>query len=158
MRKSTGALAYLIRNRDEHPELLAQWNEGWQSYSFVGGHKRNEESFRECVIREVNEELRIDEGSEFLVEPTALSHLEYTAWSVRARVATAYTMEVFRVTLVSTDIEAFVSRAAENCWVSFPEIWAGCTENGTHISNTVRDIVRHILAENKNINVETSGF
>ena len=61
------AIALIQRNQHGQRQWLAQWNTSWQRYSFVGGHKRLDESFRQCVIREIGEELQLAEGSEFLV-------------------------------------------------------------------------------------------
>jgi 8-oxo-dGTP pyrophosphatase MutT (NUDIX family) len=74
-------------------------NEHWQRYSFVGGHKRPDESFRDCMIREIAEELLLGEGRDFLVADRPLARLEYTAWSQSAGQETRYTIELFQVQL-----------------------------------------------------------
>jgi hypothetical protein len=62
MRQSLASIALIQRNQRQ---WLAQWTENWQGYHFVGGHKRPDESFRDCVIR-VAEELLLAEGTDLL--------------------------------------------------------------------------------------------
>ena len=76
---------------------LAQWNPKWERYHFVSGHKRANESFRECMIREVGEELNLREDIEFTVAADPLARVEFEAWSESAEVETSYTMELFKV-------------------------------------------------------------
>jgi len=85
MRRSEAAIALIRREFESSTQWLAQWNEGWQAFSFIGGHKRDDESFRACMIRELHEELGLREDADVLVPTAPLLHLEYTAVSQRAR-------------------------------------------------------------------------
>ena len=60
MRQSLAALA-IVEQPGDPPRWLVQWNERWQAYSLVGGHKRDDESFRDCLRREVAEELGLQD-------------------------------------------------------------------------------------------------
>ena len=40
---------------------LARWNEHWAAYNFVAGHRRPEESFRQCMLREITEDRPLPE-------------------------------------------------------------------------------------------------
>src|SRR3712207_3090882 len=98
-RQSVGAVA-LVRRQDQGQALyLAQWNRTWGAFHLIGGHKRPQESFPECLIREVGEELGLAEGTDFAVPAEPLAHLEFEAWSESARVETSYVLEVFEVEL-----------------------------------------------------------
>jgi len=57
MRESLGALALIRKEAEEGTLWLGRWNRHWRSYSLVGGHKHPQETFGECIIREVGEEL-----------------------------------------------------------------------------------------------------
>src|SRR5439155_11076042 len=63
MRQSTAAVALIRRQQRGQTVWLAQWNPGWQRYHFVAGHKRPNETFRECAEREIGEELDLQKGS-----------------------------------------------------------------------------------------------
>ena len=63
MRQSIAAFAVIRRDERGQTLWLAQWNPKWGAYHFVGGHKRPEETFRECLVREIGEELHLCEGA-----------------------------------------------------------------------------------------------
>src|SRR4051812_24779597 len=89
MRRSEAAVALIRREEGGQILWLAQWNPKWQAYHFISGHRRPEETFRECLVREVHEELGLAEG----VDYTAAAHLGFQAFSQGAGVETQYTME-----------------------------------------------------------------
>jgi 8-oxo-dGTP pyrophosphatase MutT (NUDIX family) len=97
MRQSQAALAVIRRMDQGQPVWLAQWNRSWNAYALVGGDKRPTESFRDCLDREIAEELGWHEGADFTVAATPPVHLEFTAWSESAHQETAYTMELFEI-------------------------------------------------------------
>jgi 8-oxo-dGTP pyrophosphatase MutT (NUDIX family) len=144
MRTSEGAFALITRRRDGRPELLAQWNTKWGAFSFVGGHRHPGETFRDCLAREVSEELGLVEGAGFVVGAEPLLRLEYTAWSESAAAQTAYVHEVFRVDLAGAEAESAVSAAPDNRWLTADEIRAGTTSDGRRVSATVGRILAQL--------------
>jgi 8-oxo-dGTP pyrophosphatase MutT (NUDIX family) len=112
MRKSLASIALIQRSQHGRRQWLAQWNEHWQRYSFVGGHKRPDESFRDCMIREIAEELLLGEGRDFLVADRPLARLEYIAWSQSAGQETRYSIELLEVQLQGDTIR--ISRRISN--------------------------------------------
>ena len=75
--------AFAVIRRDERGQTLwlAQWNPKWGAYHFVSGHKRPEEKFRECLVREIGEELHLCEGLDYRIASTAPTHLEFMDFS-----------------------------------------------------------------------------
>jgi molecular chaperone DnaJ len=67
MRQSVAAVALIRRSEAGQALWLAQWNPHWRRYNFVAGHKRPDESFRQCVVRELAEELGLREGADISV-------------------------------------------------------------------------------------------
>ena len=57
LRRSEGGIALIQRTLAGKREWLAQWNENWKAFFFIGGHQQGNETFRECVTREIEEEL-----------------------------------------------------------------------------------------------------
>ncbi len=144
MRKSIAAAA-LIRERLEGRLVwLTQWSRSWHCYHLVGGHKKDDESFRDCLVREIHEELGLKEHQDYdmAAEPTA--HLEFTAWSERANQETAYTTELFEVRLHSGAARDKVDADADNRWLSEPEITAGQCTDGKPISATMKLLLSRI--------------
>lgn len=137
MRTSFAALAIIRRRQSGTPQWLVQWNEGWQCLALIGGHKHTDESFRECIVREVMEELHLENNTNFRAAAEPLAHLEYTAWSARAQAETAYAVELFAVELIGSGAEQHVAADPDNRWITAEEIAAGRTADGKSISDTL---------------------
>ena len=118
MRKSFAALALITRHLPEGIRWLAHWNQHWRAYHFVGGHKHDDETFRECLIREVHEELGLVNESDFAVAASPTSRQQYTAWSERAHQDTEYTIELFEVSFEERIHTEQVLETGENRWLS----------------------------------------
>ena len=97
LRRSIAAAALIRRRHEGQVVYLTRWNRHWAAFHLVAGHKRPEELFRAALVREVGEELGLEEGTDFVVSPGPLAHLEYEAWSESAHAQTAYVTEVFEV-------------------------------------------------------------
>ncbi|MBM4040912.1 MAG: NUDIX hydrolase [Planctomycetes bacterium] len=141
MRQSLGALALIRKEAEEGTLWLARWNRHWRAYSFVGGHKRPDETFRECVIREVGEELGLREESDRTVAPQPLAHLDYTAWSESAQAETAYTMELFDVELTSDTARRAVDADSACRWLTEAEVRARRCADGQPVSRTMGELL-----------------
>lgn len=139
MRESLAAVALIRRRSGDQAHYLAQWNEGWQRYSLVGGHKRDDETFRDCLVREVQEELGLNEGAHYHVGNKPLARLQFEAWSERAREQTSYAFEVFGLEFVAPESEVLrlINLNSANRWLSRREIDAQETFEGKPISETV---------------------
>jgi hypothetical protein len=141
MRTSVAAFALFRRAAlAGRVEYLAQWNEGWHAFHFIGGHKRDNESFRDCCIREVSEELGLVEGRDFRVAFERRSLLRYIHWSERAQTDTAYTVELFDAELLSS-AAASVEAGANNRWLTESDIRAGRCRDGRAVSPTMLRIL-----------------
>src|SRR5271163_3435974 len=99
MRQSEAAVALIHRRRDGQDFWLAQWNTKWCAYHFVAGHRRDDETFRECVVREIAEELHLVVGTDYRVATEPATHLEFVDFSRSAQSQTCYIMELFAVNL-----------------------------------------------------------
>lgn len=130
MRRSVASMA-LIRCETETQTLwLAQWNEASNSFSFVGGQKHDHESFRECLVREIADQLGFHEGKDVLVASAPLEHLEYTEVSRSTGEQTEYIIELFDVVLTGSSTRSTIDANPVNRWLSEPEIMAeACNED-----------------------------
>lgn len=141
MRRSIAAVALIRREEAGRTYWLAQWNRNWHAFSFIGGHKQPEESFRECLVREIGEELGLTEGADFVLARTSAAQLQYNAWSQAAHEETAYTIELFAVRL-RPSAYAIVDGNPANRWLLESDIRTGHCADGLPISNTVNLILR----------------
>src|SRR4051794_32210010 len=55
MRSSVASLAVVSRFESGQALYLARWNGGWQAFNLPGGHKRDGETHRACLVRELAE-------------------------------------------------------------------------------------------------------
>src|SRR5262249_10543528 len=115
MRTSTAAMALIRRESAGGPEWLTQWNEGWQSFHLVGGHRAEGESFRECCARELSEELGLCAGADVRLGDAPAAHLEHVAFSRSAGVETAYTVELFDAELITEHARRNAAAPGNRC-------------------------------------------
>src|SRR5262245_52404020 len=141
MRSSVAAFALIRRAvAGGRVEYLGQWNDGWHAYHFVGGHQRDGESFRDCCIREVAEELDLVECRDFRVADERRNHLRYIHFSERAKVETDYTAELFDVELLE-DAARVVEADSDNRWLTESDIRTGRCRDGRAVSPTMLRIL-----------------
>jgi ADP-ribose pyrophosphatase YjhB (NUDIX family) len=144
MRRSEAAVALIQREQDGRNLWLAQWNPKWRRYHFVSGHRRPDETFRACLVREIAEELRLREGPDYQVSPAPPIHLEFRDYSERTQTQTCYLMELFRVELIDGDARRRIDENARNRWLSEAEIGAERTDDGRPVSATMKRLLREI--------------
>jgi len=142
MRQSIAAIALIRCEAEGQMQWLAQWNESWKSFNFVGGHKHDDETFRECLLREIAEELGLHEGRDVLVASSALEHLEYTDVSRRTGEETDYIIELFDVALMGDRARTIIEANPANRWLSEPEIMTGRCDDGQPVSPTPKRFLR----------------
>lgn len=143
MRQSESALAYITGCDPQEPVWLAQWNERWQCYHFVGGHRDDDESFRACVARELDEELQLREPHDCSIAPQPQLRLEFDAESVSTRATTHYVMQVFEVRLTDVARTAISARAG-NRWLTADEIEQRCTSDGRQVSDNMARVLGNL--------------
>jgi len=136
-----GGVAIIQAERAGRLRWLAQWNRKWQALHFVGGHKLAEESFRECVIREVTEELGLSAAGEFHVADDPLARVSYIAHSQSAREDTLYSLELFEVAIHSP-AECKVDSNSMNRWLTAGEIREQRCDDGTAVSATMERLLQ----------------
>lgn len=141
MRISEAALALITRvNARCETEYLTQWNEKWQAYSLIGGHRDEGESFRECCMREVEEELGLKRDVDFILAEAPIGPpLQFTGFSRSAQVETKFVFELFQATLLRPII-----RFDECHWVTCSEAKCGSTTDGREIADQVFRIMSHV--------------
>jgi 8-oxo-dGTP pyrophosphatase MutT (NUDIX family) len=144
MRQSIAAVALIRRQQDGQTLWLVQWNPRWQKYHLVSGHKLPDETFRECMVRELGEELGLHEETDFRLAAEPLAHLEFTAWSESAGAETAYTMELFEVGLIGAAARQKVDTNPGNRWLSDEEIRTERCEDGKAVSTTLPLILSQV--------------
>ena len=144
MRQSLAAAALIRRERDGKTQWLTQWNKSWKGYYLVGGHKQLDESFRGCMVRELNEELGLTDGQDCRVPLEPRCHLEYVAWSQSAKQETVYVVELFEVELTHCETLPGTGQDRENRWLTEDEIIAGQTADRKPVTPTTHLILSKV--------------
>jgi 8-oxo-dGTP pyrophosphatase MutT (NUDIX family) len=140
MRTSVAAVALFRRAAAEGGvEYLAQWNDTWGAFNFVAGH-REDESFHDCCVREIGEELNLVEGRDFRLAAEPVACLRYAAWSESAKAETDYTFALFDADLLG-EAAAVVEREPNNRWLGERDIRDGRCGDGRPVSPTMLRIL-----------------
>ena len=100
MRKSIGAMALIEKSHYGEVLWLTQWNGHWNRYNLIAGHCEKDEAFRDCIKRELEEELGITQN-QFRVVDKPLERLKYTGYSESHGEDTEYTLEVYETRILS---------------------------------------------------------
>ncbi|MGO9207963.1 MAG: NUDIX hydrolase [Candidatus Limnocylindrales bacterium] len=140
-RQSVAAIALIRREEAAQTLYLTQWNLNWRALNLVGGHKRPNESFRDCLVREFAEELGLRAGDNYHLPDRPVRRLELEAFSEGAWGLTAYEIELFDVELRGDAALAKVAANPDNRWVTESEILSGWCNDGTRVSPTIMRIV-----------------
>jgi len=143
MRQSEAAVALIHRQQDGQARWLAQWNDKWQAYNLVSGHRRRDETFRDCLVREIEEELHLSEGTDYRVSAEAPTQLEFIGFSESTQTETRYIMELFNVELGS-GVNPWVEADPANRWLTEAEIQAGRTQDGRPVSGTMKRLLGEV--------------
>ena len=139
LRESEGGIALITRQVNGTRQWLAQWNDGWGSFFFVGGKREVGETFRQCVSREIEEELGLREA-QCPVASHPAHQLKYRAISGGAGVLTNYTMELFYAKPMPAALEHIASNPM-NRWLTDEEIQRLEAYDARPISVTMRTLL-----------------
>lgn len=137
LRQSIAAVALICRCQGDRVLWLARWNRGWNCFHFVGGHKKDNETFRQCLHREFQEELGLDEGRDFTMAQAPRATMKFEGWSQNSQSQTAYTMAVFDVSLLNSPAVAKLNGDDRVRWLALEEIRKGLCGDGRPVSPTM---------------------
>lgn len=143
MRRSESSVALIRREEGGEVLWLARWNSKWRAFHFVAGHREPAESPRECLVREMNEELGLTEGSDFTAATVPRAKCEFDDWSDGAKAETRYVMTSFDVELTDASCRSIEADPA-NRWLSESEIREGRCRDGRPVSRTMRWLLEEI--------------
>ena len=88
MRQSQATVALIRPVHDGQNLWLAQWNPKWRQFHFVSAHRRPDETFRECLVREIAEELELGEERTSRFRATKSVPISQASWISSNQIAT----------------------------------------------------------------------
>ena len=143
-RVSEASVALICRREQDQPRWLARWNRNWQCYYFIGGHRHDDETFRECLEREMQEELAVLEGIHYTVSDEPIACIDYVAESGSAGVDTQYILQVFDVRFPDDAVEDQIDSPQQVRWLAEKEIRACRSAHGELISETMAYVLARL--------------
>lgn len=138
MRNSEASVGVFQRLVDGKSQWLLRWNHRWERYSFIGGHREGDETPRECLVREIEEEIGFIDGREYSIVREYPIPVEFEAWSESAQEQTHYRFSLFDVKLADTSV---VVSDPKLRWVALPEIEACQCRDGHRIGEVVKRLI-----------------
>ena len=147
MRQSEASVALFRRSVDGESQWLLRWNRQWERYSFIGGHREAGETPRECLVREIEEELGFRHRREYSIIRKYSLPVEFEAWSESAKEQTHYRFFLFDVELADTGVAASDPKLR---WATLPEIEACQCQDERRIG----EVVKRLVAESARLSNE----
>ena len=141
MRSSRAAVGLIRMGQADQPLWLVQWNEHWRMFNLISGHIEENESYRECLMREIEEELGLIRDEEFAIPAHPFGRLEFTARSERAGEDTDYIFELFEVRLRGNSSIRKIASNPNNRWLTREEIRKGRCFDGKPVNSRIEEML-----------------
>jgi hypothetical protein len=142
--ESEAAVALIRLGHGRETRWLARWNHRWSAFNLISAKKWSDESFRECLLREIDEELGLREGVDYDWPAESAAHVEFTAFSHAAGIETRYKMELFEVELRVESALPAIDVAPTNRWLREAEVRAERTSDDRPVSATMKRLLEQI--------------
>ena len=128
MNHFSGSIALLRHPEHLEGQWLAYWNEGRRQYDFVTAERLANESFRECLDREIAWVLDIRRGKDYIMSSQPRLHLDLP---IDKEIAGAFFVtEFFIVDLYGKSGRASVELNKQRRWFTSDEVLSGRTVDG----------------------------
>ena len=132
----------MIRHPDfPEQKWLGSWNPSAGQFSFVFAEKIGNDTFRECLDREIGWLLPLRRGRDYLISSMARIHLE-TELITRPGSSDAFVVELFVVDLYGKQSLASINQADELSWLTVSELIQGKTNEDLPIAPTLVQLLR----------------
>jgi hypothetical protein len=134
----------LIRKPADHRTLwLARWQDRGRWYDFVMAEPLGDESFRECIDREVGWVLDLERERDYLVSNMAQINLNFSDALPGDAHETHIVVAFYVVDLYRKSAWQRVDADRANCWLTAEQIYAGLAQDERPINPNLRFLVRH---------------
>ncbi len=139
MNHFTGSIALL-----RHPEYLennwlAYWDARRKHYDFVTAERLDDESFRECLDREIAWVLDIRRGKDYIISSQARLHLDIPVESEDDD--TFFVVEFYIADLYGKSGRASVELNKQLRWLSSDEVLSGRTSDGQLVNSSLVELL-----------------
>ena len=126
-----GSSIALLRHPEQMERLwLAWWNRREDAWDFVTAERLENESFRECLDREIAWVLPLQRSQQYLISSVARLHLDLSADEMETTCA----VEFYVVDLYGRTAQEAVDSCDQLRWLSGSELLSGETADGAPVS------------------------
>jgi len=140
----------LLRHPEQLEKLwLAWWNGSRKWFDFVTAERLDDESFRDCLDRELAWILDLRRGRDYIISSVARLHLEFPVTTSHDE--TFHVVEFYIVDLYGKSSRASVEMNKQLRWLTSDEVLSGLITTGAPINpslvellNKADVIARHI--------------
>ena len=147
-REITAIIAFIKARLDGEDKYLLQYNKHWNWYNLISGKEEAEDKgeLKNTALREVSEELFLEENEEFTVKELPIEEIELVQFSKRHKVYTRYKFKLYQVFFIKPfeRIISWLKVNHNNKWFTEEEIRAGRGRDGSIISETARKVINQI--------------
>lgn len=134
----------LIRKPTEHrTSWLARWQDRGRWFDFIMAEPLGDESFRECIDREVGWVLDLERERDYLVSNMAQINLDFSDALPGDAHETQILVAFYVVDLYRKSAWQKVDADRENFWLTAEQIYAGHAQDGRPINPNLRFLIRH---------------
>lgn len=143
MKRLESALALIQERLGPQRRWLAIWSESWRCFEFVGGVRRDGESPRDCVLRKLVDDFKLDVVADCQVPDGPESQFEFETRSEQTRESTLFVMDLFLVSL-SEQFRPTLDSRPDVRWLTESEVLAGQSYDRRKIGDSMTQVVRSV--------------
>lgn len=139
MNHFTGSVA-LLRHPEQLEHLwLAHWDSRRQYFDFVTAERLDDESFRECLDREIAWVLDLRRGKDYIVSSQARLHLDVPVEA--ADDETFFVVEFYIADLYGKASRGMVELNRDVSWLTSDEVRSGQTSKGVPVNPSLVELL-----------------
>jgi len=150
MNHFTGSIA-LLRHPEQLENLwLAYWDARCKHFDFVTAERLDDESFRECLDREIAWVLDLRRAKDYIISSQARLHLDLPVESTDGE--SFYVVEFYVTDLYGKASRAMVELNKDARWLTSDEVLSGQTSEGVPVNPSLVELLHRadVIAKNAN--------
>ncbi|MCG6154858.1 hypothetical protein [Rubinisphaera margarita] len=125
-----GSVALVRHPEEDEKRWLTLWNERRGQHEMIAANRLEQESFRECLDREIAWQLDLRRGKDYIISSMARLHIEQELELPGDSVAQPYIIEFFVTDPYGKTANAALEEQSNTRWLKATEILDGKTETG----------------------------
>ncbi len=134
MNSFVGSIALIRHPEQLERQWLAHWDRSAEQYEFVTAERLEQESWRECLDREIAWSLNLRRGKDYIMSSAARLHFEAQLPVPGNEEETVFVVEFYVTDLYGGAALGVLDRNPDTCWLSGHELLSGVTAEGKSVA------------------------